>query len=429
MKIKFIYAGFQRHAEAHPELLDYVPCDEYFGPPSLGIAYLAAVTPKTWEIDFRDDRLEDIGLDDDVDLVAISCFTPSAVRAMEIADAFRARGKRVVFGGIFPSMMPEIVKEHADAVVIGEGDGIWPQLLDDAQNNQLKPIYQAAEPTNLETLPLPRVDLYMEKEGRNFCPDDYPVQLHRGCPLSCVACVLPKSMGRRSRNLPVQHALDQIEMLGKRGKLASLTEDTSFFPNARRHFGELLDVLAERGQAAISYVGISMPVVLATREQLFQRMRAAGIKMFYLVGGFDPITKGAFTGKDPKAYQQALETIKKCHDNDIEPYTSFLVGNDDDDAGCFDRILDFADHAKVRKAEFAILTPYPGTPIWQSMTEQDRLLHRDWSKYNDANVVFKPKQMSPEQLQEGYLHLWKEFYRSRQSISKLDTHRERTIQF
>ena len=108
MKVRFVYPRFNRHAEAHPELREHVPCNEYFGPPSLGIACLAAVTPPSWELDFRDDRLEDVGLDDDgIDLVAISCFTPSGKRAMELADAFRARGKQVVMGGIFPTMVPE----------------------------------------------------------------------------------------------------------------------------------------------------------------------------------------------------------------------------------------------------------------------------------------------------------------------------------
>ena len=97
MKVKFVYPRFQRHAEAHPELLAHVPCNEYFGPPSLGIACLAAVTPPDWEIEFRDDRLEDVGLDDDVDLVALSFFTAAARRGLELADAFRARGKQVDF--------------------------------------------------------------------------------------------------------------------------------------------------------------------------------------------------------------------------------------------------------------------------------------------------------------------------------------------
>jgi len=103
-RLRFVYPRFSRHADVHPELREHVPCNEYFGGPSLGIAYMAAVTPGGWDIEFRDDRVDDVGLDDPPDIVGISCFTPSARRAMQLADAFRARGSKVVMGGIFPTM-------------------------------------------------------------------------------------------------------------------------------------------------------------------------------------------------------------------------------------------------------------------------------------------------------------------------------------
>ncbi len=431
MKVRFVYPRFARHAESHPELRQYVPCNEYFGPPSLGIASMAAVTPPSWELDFKDDRLEDVGLDDDVDLVAISCFTPSGSRAMELADAFRARGKQVVMGGIFPTMLPEVAGAHADAVVVGEGEGVWADVLAHAAERRLQRRYTERTPFDLATLPPPRIDLYADKESDTFSPDDYPVQISRGCPLTCDACAIPETSGRRLRPIPVAHVLAQLDALTARGKLASLTEDTSFFVGAgtQRHLGALFDALLDRGvPAPISYVGISMPMIIATPASLFQKMQKAGVRMFYLVGGFDPITRGAFTGRDPKAATRAMTAVRKAIDLGLEPYTSFLVGNDDDDEGTFDRMLRFADDAGIRKAEFAVLTPYPGTPIWARFLKEERILSYDWSKYNDANVVFQPKQMSAERLQEGYLHLWREFYRSRRSLAELGRE-ERTIQF
>jgi len=432
MKVRFVYPKFQRHAEAHPELLEHVPCNEYFGPPSLGIASLAAVTPGSWDVDFRDDRVEDVGLDDtDVDLVAISTFTASARRALELADAFRARGRKVVLGGIFPSLVPDEASPHADSVVVGEGDGIWPTVLADVAAGQLKPRYADAAPTDLSSLPLPRVDLYLAKENQRYRPDDYPVQVSRGCPLSCMACALPRSMGRRIRELPVDHVLGQVRQLAAHGKLASFTEDTSFFVGSgvSRRFGEMLEQLADRvGVGHVSYVGISMPMILTTPPSLFASLRKAGVMMFYLVGGFDPVTQQAFTGRDPKALRRAFDAIRKAQDEGVEPYTSFLVGNDDDDEGVFDRMLEFADRAKIRKAEFAILTPYPGTPVWDRFVQEGRIIDRDWSHYNDANVVFRPRNMSSERLLQGYLHLWREFYRPRQALRGLDRE-ARTIQF
>ena len=432
-KVRFVYPRFQRHAEAHPELLEHVPCNEYFGPPSLGIACLAAVTPDDWTIEFRDDRVDDVGLDDcdDVTLVALSFFTAAAKRGMELADAFRARGKQVVAGGLFPTMMPDTVAPHVDAVVVGEAEGVWHEVLRDAAAGKLKPRYTESEQVDLSTLPLPRVDLYLDREGPRYHPDDYPVQTSRGCPLACYACALPTSMGKKLREYPLDHVLGQIDQLNRRGKLASFTEDTSFFVfgGVQRRFAELLDrIAAQGGPAKVSYIGISMPMILATPASVFAQMTRAGIKMFYLVGGFDPITQGAFTGDNPKAERRALDAIRKCHDLGIEPYTSFLVGNEDDNEGTFDRMLAFADAANIRKAEFAIMTPYPGTPVWHRLVGEGRILHRDWSRYNDANVVFRPKHLTPEQLQEGYLYLWREFYRPRQSLRHDDAF-TRTIQF
>lgn len=430
MKVRFVYPRFKRHADAHPELREYVCANEYFGPPSLGIASLAAVTPPEWEMDFRDDRVDDPGLDDDVDLVAISCFTPSASRAMELADAFRARGRRVVMGGIFPTMMPDEAGQHCDAVVTGEGEVAWQDVLADARAGALKPRYVGSSPADLSTLPPPRLDLYWGRENERYHPDDFPVQTTRGCPLKCDACVLPTSMGRAMRHLPVEHVMAQIRQIAAKGRLGSLTEDTSFLPaaGAQRHLGEVLDAIAEEGLTCVSYIGVSMPMLLATPAWLWEKLARAGVRMFYLVGGFDPITRKAFTGTDPKAYGRAVDAIRRAREHGIDPYTSFLVGNEDDDEGVFDRMLSFCDDAGVRKAEFAIFTPYPGTPSWHRLLAEDRILHRDWTRYNDANVVFRPAKMSPERLQEGYLHLWREFFRARPELREGE-HASRTVQF
>lgn len=432
MKLRFIYPRFERHADSNPQLLEFVPANEYFGGPSLGIALLSAMTSSEWEVDFKDDRIEDIGLKDDLDLVAISCFTPSAKRAMQIGEAFKRRGIPTVAGGVFPTMMPEEMHPYVDAVVRGEGEGVWHQVLSDVKNGTLRQVYDAREtPPDITSLPLPHISLYIDKEGDGYCPDDYPIQISRGCPLHCSACAIPEWMGSTIRHIPVDHVIKQVDQLAQRGKLACFTEDTSFFfgSGTQRHFGKVIDHLIAQGrQASVSYIGISIPLILITKDKFFKRVREAGINMFYLVGGFDPITQGAFTGKDPKALERATIAIKKAHDNGIEPYTSFLIGNDTDDEGCFDRILEFANNLNIRKAEFAIRTPYPGTPVWNEFIATGRILHRDWSKYNDANVVFKPMLMTPERLHEGYLYLWREFYKTRGELRDA-SHRERTIQF
>ncbi len=429
MKILFVYPRFSRHAEAHPELKQWVPMNEYLGSPSLGIAMMAAMTPDDIELEFRDDRLSPADRPTDADLVCLSFFTAAASRGLELGRYFREQGKRTVAGGIFPTMMPHLCEEVFDAVVVGEGEPVWPRVLADARQGTLRKRYDHQVPQDLSGLPLPRVDLYLAKEAGAFQPDDYPVQLSRGCPLNCQACALPTSMTKNMRDFPLDHVIGQLTQLAKSGKRACLTEDTSWFPGAAaRKLKALFEAIVAQGApATISYIGISMPMILATGKPMLDLAKRAGVDMFYLVGGFDPVTKKAFTGKDPQALQRAFDAIKKSLDAGIEPYTSFLLGNDDDDEGTVDRMLDFASKSGITKAEFAIFTPYPGTPAWTRLVQEDRILDRTWSRYNDANCVFQPAQLTPEQVTEGYLKLWREFYAGKDFSSTSVA--ERTIQF
>ena len=434
-RITFVYPAFERHAQAHPELREHVPVDEYLGPPSLGIASVAAVTPAGHAVSFVDDRLTPVGDDLDADVVALSVFTPAATRAFELADRLRAAGRTVVLGGIFPTALPDVAAAHADAVVVGEGEAVWPQLLEDAAAGRLRPRYQATEPVDLATLPAPRVDLYFGVERDGHRPDDYPFQISRGCPMTCDACVLPLSMGRRIRFHTPEHLTATLEAFARAGKRVSLTEDTSAFPfhGARRRLREFLSLFAELrrdGRAPrLSYLGISMPMLLHLDETLYEELRALEMDRFYVVGGFDPITRQAFGAGDAAATAQAEQAVRRARDYGIDPYVSFLVGNPGDDEGVFDRMLTFCDRTELDLAEFAVATPYPGTPIWHQYEAEGRIFDYTWKRYNDANVVFRPHQMSVERLQEGYLTLWKEFYRGRRGDFEARAHDRRTVQF
>lgn len=430
-KLLFVYPRFERHADSHPELRQHVPMNEYLGSPSLGIAAIAAITPAGWELEFRDDRVLDAARPTDADLVALSFFTPAATRGLELADHFRAEGHTVVAGGIFPTAMPDVVQPHVDSVVVGEGEASWPRLLADLAAGRLAPRYTCTENVDLATLPPPRTSLYFESEAPGSHPDDYPLQLSRGCALGCHACILPRSMGGALRPFPIAHVVAQLEAMEAAGKRASLTEDTSWLPGGgRRVLEELLDFLVERGAGAtVSYIGTSFPMIRATPTRLLDKAKAAGIDMFYLVTGFDPISMRAWTGEHPAALTRAEEAVAKSFDAGIEPYASFLFGGDQDDEGTVDRILDFCDRTGIRKAEFAIATPYPGTPQWAQLEAEGRLLTREWRRYNDANPTFRPLRLTPEQVEEGYLRLWREFYAPRREAVSGMSEYDRIIQF
>jgi radical SAM superfamily enzyme YgiQ (UPF0313 family) len=435
MRITFVYPAFERHAQAHPELREYVPADEYLGPPSLGIAGVAACTPDGHEIAFVDDRLTPVGDDLYADLVALSVFTPGATRALELADRLRANGRKVVLGGIFPTALPDVAQAHADAVVVGEGEPVWPQLVADAAEGRLRARYQAPAPADLEALPPPRVDLYLAAERDGHRPDDYPLQISRGCPMTCDACMVPGVMDRKIRFFGPDYLAATIKAFSAAGKRLSLTEDTSAFPfqGARRRFRTFLDQCAalrrEGVNLRLSYLGISMPMLLNLEDSFYAELRAQEMDRFYVVGGFDPITRRGFGTGDPEALRQAEEAVRRCQDEGLSPYTSFLVGNPDDDEGVFDRMLEFGHRTKLDLAEFAIATPYPGTPVWHRYEAEGRIFDYTWKRYNDANVVFRPHRMSPERLLEGYLYLWREFYRGRGADMDGRAHDRRTIQF
>ena len=192
----------------------------------------------------------------------------------------------------------------------------------------------------------------------------------------------------------------------------------------------LLDFLIERGQGAtVSYIGTSFPMIRATPESLLAKAKRAGVDMFYLVTGFDPISMRAFTGEHPRALERAAEAIKRSFDAGIEPYTSFLFGSDYDDEGTVDRVLEFCNTTGIRKAEFAVATPYPATPIWHQLVAEGRILTREWARYNDANPVFRAARLTPEQVVDGYLRLWREFYAPRRDAVQTMSDYERIIQF
>jgi radical SAM superfamily enzyme YgiQ (UPF0313 family) len=423
MRICFVYPGYQKHSDSNPELKDVVTSGSYLGSPTSSIALLAALTPDHHEISFYDDRIEELPFGEQFDLVAMPVFTAASMRSMEIADTFRKTGAKVVTGGIFSSLMPDEMAPHVDAVCIGEGEPVWAQILEDAEKNQLKPRYQADGQVDLREIPVPRWDLYFAKEGPNGyrttgkqseATVDYALQLSRGCPLRCMSCVIPEYMGRKMRFVSSEWVRKSFEALSADGKkrYVSLAEDTHTFP-ARRVYEHYMDVLSESANIgpSISYAGASPTQARVARPEYYQRLREHNAMSIYMVFGFDQASQRAFQADtDAKAWQECLDGVKRVFDEGLEVYASLLVGHDNEDEGVFDKVLEFTAEANIQTAEFVILTPYPGTPLWRRLTEQDRLLTRDFSLYNDSNPTFRPKGYSADQLRAGYLHMWKSFY-------------------
>ncbi|MCC6751172.1 MAG: cobalamin-dependent protein [Deltaproteobacteria bacterium] len=424
MRICFIYPSYIRHAQANPELKDIVSSGSYLGSPTMSIAILAALTPEHHEVSFYDDRLEALPFDEPFDLVAMPVFTPAAKRAMAIADQFRARGAKVVVGGIFSTLMPDEMAPHVDAICLGEGEPVWSEILYDAERGQLRPRYEAREPYDLSRLPVPRYDLYFAKEGpggyrsagkQGELTVDYALQLSRGCPLRCMSCAIPEYMGRSMRFVQPSWFAKNFDAISEGGKkrYISLTEDTSSFPTAKvyGHYIEAMSAVVGAGPS-VAYTGASPVQVTKAAPGYFEFLRKLNAISIYMVFGFDRMSMKAFEAKpDAASYQACLDAVKRVFDEGLGVYASLLVGHDAENEGVFDQVLEFAEKAKINTAEFVTLTPYPGTPLWRQLLAEDRLITRDWSLFNDANPTYRPKNYTAERLREGYIYLWKQFYR------------------
>jgi len=232
LKITFIYPRFEKFLSSTD--FDYGVVNYFLGdfttPPSLGIPIMASLTPPDIEIEFIDDNSGDrIDYTAHTDLVAINCFTPQAMRAFEIADTYRAHGKKVIMGGIFPSFMADECLKHADAVNIGEVEPTWDTILRDVKCGELKPKYFGGCKFDLANMKIPRRDIFYTKKSYTWEED--LVQITRGCLYDCAMCALPAHMGYRIRFRPVDQVVEEIKSL--KFENVYLADDVFFFPHKK----------------------------------------------------------------------------------------------------------------------------------------------------------------------------------------------------
>ena len=413
MKVTFVYPRFEKFLSDNADLdrgvVDYFLGD-FTTPPSLGIPLLAALTPPDIEVELIDDNSGDpIDVEADTDLVAINCFTPQATRAYEIADAYRRHGKRVIMGGIFPSFMVDECLQHADAVNVGEGEPTWPRILADARAGALRRKYVGGCRLDLATVPVPKRDIFYEKDFYDW--DEDLVQVTRGCSYTCAMCSIPALMGSRIRLRPVEHVVAEIR--GLKHENVYLADDTLFFPQRRlvEYARTLLDALAPLGKKYF----VSSTMALNVDKAFLDTVARAGVKNFYCTLNVDPYSIKALQG-GRRERQMLIDLVKALEDRDIRFFGSCALGRDWDDEGIADRILDLFAAANIHTAEFFVFTPYPGSVHWDRLERQGRIVDRNWAHYNGAHVVFQPLAMSVEALQSQFIKVWNEFFRAQKSV-------------
>ena len=349
------------------------------------------------------------------DLAALSVRTSCANRAYEISDLLRSRGIKTVLGGIHPTVLPEESKNHADAIVIGEAEPVWPEVIRDFRQNRLKPYYKGQMPPDLKKLPTPRRDLL---QFPNQALINFPtIQTSRGCPHNCSYCSVTKVYGRKYRKRPIESIVEELKMLKDSRRifpgLLSACQDWLFFfldDNLfadKRYAKELFRKLHPLKKKWYSQA----PISVAKDMELLRLAKRAGCLIFAI--GFESIVSNSLTKvnktfNNPDFYYDAVE---KIHRAGIMVGASFVLGFDEDDTGVFERTLRFAVESGVDLVSFHILTPYPGTPFFDQIVKENRLLAPlgDWRKFDTQHVVFQPKNMEPEELQQGFNWLWRKF--------------------
>ena len=368
----------------------------------LSLPYVAGLAPPDINVSIVDENVEEIDFHRQVDLVGISVLTMVAPRAYEISAAYRKRGIPVVMGGIHPTVLPDEASRHADAIVVGEAEGVWPKLLRDFQEGKMGKVYQASSPCSLNALPRPRWDLM----NRGAYLTTNVVQATRGCPNNCSFCTVPRFFGRKYRFRPVEDVIKEIGTLD--GKLLGFVDaDITGNPSYAK---ELFRALIPYKRIWAGDAGIRV----ANDDELLRLAAKSGCKALFV--GFESLSPESLqeAGKHQNVVEHYKTAIKKIHQHGISVLAGFMFGFDADDESVFERTVEFAIESKILYADFNILCPYPGTAVYHRLLAEDRITETDWSKYFAMyNVVFRPKQMSAETLQEGCMWAWREFYSSK----------------
>jgi radical SAM superfamily enzyme YgiQ (UPF0313 family) len=372
--------------------------------PNLAFPILAALSPKDIDILFTDDLLTPIDLKKDlkeVDLVGISVLTKTALRAYEIAEAYQKKGIPVVLGGIHPTALPEEAKEHADSVVIGEAEEIWPHLIEDVRNGNLKPFYRQEGYTELSKIPIPRREILPQ---RGYLPLDV-VQVTRGCPFHCEFCSVQKFFGETYRFRPLSDVVEEVRRLRHRWMMFN-DDNIIGNPSYSKELLKALIPLKKKwfGQASLS--GLK-------KVENIELLAKSGCNSLFI--GFESLCKENLLKSkkfqnDPSEYR---EIIKSLHRFGIAICGSFVFGFDEDDPSVFEETVSFSIQTKLFSAIFMILTPYPETAFYHRVKTEGRLVQDQWwllKSPEDVAPYFTPKKMSGETLREGWKRAWKEFY-------------------
>ena len=367
--------------------------------PPLGLATLAAYCSPDDEIDLQDEHVEELNTDDESDLVVIQVYITNAYRAYAIADKYRKKGAYVCLGGLHVTSLPEEAMQHADSIFIGPGEDSFPIFLKDFVMGNAKKIYVNAE-RNITEIPPIRRDLI--KRSHYLVPNSIVVS--RGCPHHCDFCYKDAFFegGKSFYTQRVDAALAEIDRLP--GRHLYFLDDHLL---GNQKFSSAL-FEGMKGMNRVFQGASTVDAIL--RGDLIEKAAEAGLRSIFV--GFETLSASNLqqSNKKQNLGKDYTAAINRLHSLGIMINGSFVFGLDDDEEDVFKKTVDWAVQNALTTCTFHILTPYPGTRLFKSMEDQQRILHRNWDQYDTRQVVYKTIGLTAAQLKTGYDWSYKSFY-------------------
>ncbi|MBI3854317.1 MAG: B12-binding domain-containing radical SAM protein [Planctomycetes bacterium] len=385
--------------------------------PSLGLLTLAGAMPERHQVTYLEcpDYDEAALRATRFDLVAVSSFTAMSDVMYKIADFYRARGTTVVLGGLHVTLVPDEAALHADAIVVGEGEKLWPRLLQDCEQGRLRKIYRNGSFQDVQLGHVrPRYDLLDVARYNRM-----PVQTTRGCPLHCEFCAASRIFGGYKLK-PVDAVVREIREIKKRWKrpFIEFADDNTFVNKTWSK--ELVRAVAEEGVRWFTETDVSV----AEDPELLDLLSKSGCRQLLI--GFESPTPAALQGMDRagwkasryKEYRTAIDAIQ---DHGISVNGCFIVGNDTDTPDIFPQIERFAKSSGLADVQVTVLTPFPGTSLHERLKREGRLLREHyWERCTLFDVNFVPRQMSVQELEQGLEYLMGSLYTTEESARRRD---------